>query len=224
MAGDDIMAVALANRCFLYRYLWRAFSFEADEVFLATAADDRTCKECELMLGDDSSGMKSQAEIAAIARTAPDCAQRFRGEYTKLFVGPGKLPAPPWESVYVCGEDLLFQQSTLAVRQAFRAAGYRASGYPHEADDHLAIELHFMATLAEDAKRACEKHDDERLRLALSRQLVFLSEHLNAWLPAFVQRLREQAPSSLGAFYPEFAALAAEVCKADSSALGELMA
>ena len=61
MAGDDIMAVALANRCFLYRYLWRAFSFEADEVFLATAADDRTCKECELMLGDDSSGMKSQA-------------------------------------------------------------------------------------------------------------------------------------------------------------------
>lgn len=224
MTNDDIMGIALANRCFLYRYLWKAFSTEADDVLLKTAADARTMEECKLMLGGEGAGLDAQAEIAAFVRETPDCAERLRSEYAKLFVGPGKLPAPPWESVYVCGEDLLFQQSTLAVRQAFRAAGYQASGYPHEADDHLATELHFMAALSEDAKRAYDEQNADRLTLLLSRQLVFLCEHLDVWLPAFVRRLHERADSSTSRFYPAFAVLAAEICKADIEAIGELMA
>ena len=37
-------------------------------------------------------------------------------DYTRMFVGPFELPAPPWESTYVRKDGLLFQGTTMNVR------------------------------------------------------------------------------------------------------------
>lgn len=221
---DDDLTAALANRCFLYRYLWRAFAIEPDREFLSVVADGRTHEECALMLGKDSEGCMTQVSLASLVAAPDDIDARLRDEYTMLFIGPAKLVAPPWESVYAGKGDLLFQESTLEVRESFRAAGYRASGYPREADDHLATELDFMATLSERALDAHRAQDEKGVRLALSRQLLFLSEHLNEWLPSFCDRLDGGIESSFSRFYLDFALLAKAVCEADEMAVGELMA
>ena len=157
MKHDDAIAAALANRSFVYTYLWRAFAAEPDEAFLSAVADDATLEECKLLAGEDSRAVQVQEALAAFVSNVPDAPDALKGEYTKLFEGPGKLPAPPWESVYVCGEDLLFQPSTLEVREAYRSAGYQATGYPHEADDHLATELDFMGALSKRTQAAYEE-------------------------------------------------------------------
>ena len=120
------------------------------------------------------------------------------------------------------GEDLLFQASTLEVRDAYHNAGYQATGYPHEADDHIATELGFIGALAKDSLEAYESGNTERLRLLLSQQALFLTQHLNAWLPQFVERLLGEENPHFGEFYPRFAVLAREVCSADVSALMEI--
>ena len=149
---------------------------------------------------------------------------KLQTEYTRLFVGPASLPAPPWESVYLCGENLIFQESTLAVRAAYRAAGYQAAGYPHEADDHLATELDFMASLAERASAAYEEGDEESVQVLLASQLRFLEEHLCVWTGPFATRLEERAGAETSAFYLGFARLCAAVCAADKALLASLLA
>ena len=130
MHYDDAAGTMLANRCFLYRYLWRAFAAEPDDALLDIVADAHTREECALLDGEDGEGARLQDALAEVA--AANGLGQLRSVYTKLFIGPAKLPAPPWESVYATGEPLLFQESTLAVREAYRRAGYAAAGYPHE--------------------------------------------------------------------------------------------
>ena len=71
-----------------------------------------------------------------------------RSLYTRLFVGPATPQAMPWESTYRSRSRALFRQETLEVRNAYRAQGFLPQAYPKVADDHLALELGFLAALA----------------------------------------------------------------------------
>lgn len=211
---DDSMELLLSNRRFLYTLLARAFASEPDGTLLAVVMDERTGEECALLDDEDGAGRRLWRVLADEA--AVDEGDRLRSEYTRLFLGPEKLPAPPWESVYANGEPLLFQESTLVVREAYRRSGYVSAGYPREADDHVAIELDFMATLA---AKTCEAADD---RDVLAAQLAFLEEHLLGWLDSFAARLG--SCDTVSRFYPSFARLAALTCRRDADVLRELLA
>ena len=221
MANDEAVALLLVNRSFLYAYLSRAFATEPDEAFLAVVSDAHTQEECSLLDDERGEGALLQRGIAALAAEDSGALEQLRGEYTKLLIGPGKLPAPPWESVFVSGEPLLFQKSTLAVREAYRAAGFQAAGYPHEADDHLAIELAFMEALASRMGEAYAEADGARVGELARIQLDFLQNHLLVWVESCADQLR--AYGKVSSFYPSFAALAALVCARDVDVLGELL-
>lgn len=212
---NDSLELMLSNRRFLYAFVCRAFAAEPDETLCSIAMDERTGDECALLDGEDGAGRQVWRMIADEAAADED--GRLRSEYTRLFLGPEKLPAPPWESVYVTGEPLLFQESTLAVRDAYRRSGFVSAGYPREADDHVAIELDLMATLA---SKTCDTVAGDRG--VLEAQLAFLEEHLLAWVDSFAERLG--ACGTVSGFYPSFARLAALVCRRDAEVLRELLA
>ena len=121
------------------------------------------------------------------------------------------------------------------MRAAYRAAGFKAAGYPHEADDHLATELSFMAALAEQTLAAAEGTDDsdgsgtdgtaasvERFAVLVDVQRRFLDEHLLVWIDEYAFRLTDAAgPRSV---YAAAASVAALVCRRDSDLLAELAA
>lgn len=236
LESQDTLIAALANRSFVYAYLWRAFAAAPDQEFFDLAVKDTTLIECLVLAGEESPVLSEQKAVAAFIREVPNALEIAQRDYVKLFIGPGKLPAPPWESVYATGKDVLFQESTIEVRKAYRSAGYQATGYPHEADDHLAIELGFMQRLSDDSQAACEQNDIERLRLLISQQILFLEEHLCVWLPQFCERLSSDAAlmSTNGpyisdkpqytAFYQDLSALTRDIVAADCAALCELAA
>ena len=137
MKHDDAIAAALANRSFVYTYLWRAFAAEPDKkAFLSAVADDATLEECKLLAGEDSRAVQVQEALAAFVRNVPDAPDALKGEYTKLFEGPGKLPRAALGVGLRVRRGLLFQPSTLEVREKRRteAPDNQATGYPHEAD------------------------------------------------------------------------------------------
>ena len=94
----------------------------------------------------------------------------IRSEYTRLFLGPDKLIAPPWESCYTSKERALFQESTLHVRSWYQQYSYVPAGYPTHPDDHISLMMHFLALTTERAK-VCF---DENLLCG------FLEKHKNA--------------------------------------------
>src|SRR3990172_1400940 len=71
--------------------------------------------------------------------------QELMAEYCRLFVGPGKLRCPPFESVYRDGGTVM-GSSTYGVLQCYQEGRFQPAG-PREPPDHMASELQFMSHL-----------------------------------------------------------------------------
>lgn len=137
--------------------------------------------------------------------------------FTRLFLGPGRPIAHPYESVYV--ESQLAGESTDRVSRCYAEAGLQVSDAHPELPDHISLELAFMAHLT-----LREVSEIERGEIWRRRQHDFLQRHLARWLPSFCQRLEQ---SDGPPFYREAARAAKSLVEQDlarlsSSAHGNL--
>lgn len=220
-AYNDSVLVALASRVPLYALLQRAFGVHPDERLLDVIADDRVQVCIDVLFGetdeaDVRAGFSAMKERIAEQRES-DLDALLRScerDYTHLFIGPEKLVAPPWESVYRTNERELFSKHTLAVRQAYKQQGFLPGGYPREADDHLAFELDFMRALAESSLERCQGGED--VGPLLQAQRAFIDEHLGRWAKRWA---RDVGAADLGALYPSLADLMVALVEADSDLL-----
>lgn len=117
------------------------------------------------------------------------------GEYRRLFIGPGPLPAPPWGSVYTDRDNVIFGAATLALRDWMRGHGVArldAGGTP---EDHIGLELGLMAWLAQNQPGDLRE---------------FLSFHLLTWSGHFLEGLRREARHPFYAGLGELAAATLE--------------
>jgi len=117
----------------------------------------------------------------------------LNADHLRLFAGLGKVLAPPWESVYFSDEQQLFQEQTLQVRGWYRKYGLQIEHLHNEPDDHLGMELGFLAHLAQFGLQALAQDDAEAVSLLLSDQAAFLSEHLLAWAPKWCELVEQHA-------------------------------
>lgn len=105
----------------------------------------------------------------------------LQADYMRLFVGTTQVLAAPWESVHFSRERLVFQQQTLAVRGWYRRFGLEVEKLNQEPDDHIGLQLSFLAHLASQAMSALEAGQEEQLDTLLTAQHDFLTEHLFKW-------------------------------------------
>ncbi|WPU20985.1 Tat proofreading chaperone DmsD [Cedecea neteri] len=74
-------------------------------------------------------------------------------EFQRLFIGPYALPAPPWSSVYLDKENVLFGDSLLELRQWMRAQGFAPQTEQNEPEDHFGLMLMLAAWLADQGQQ-----------------------------------------------------------------------
>lgn len=117
----------------------------------------------------------------------------LRVDYTRLFVGVGKVLAPPWESVYFGDDRLLFQEQTLQVRAWYRRLGLEPEKLYQEPDDHIGLELLFLAHLARLGLQALEENDQARFEECLLAQGGFAAEHPLKWVSAWAGSVQANA-------------------------------
>ena len=141
-------------------------------------------------------------------------------DYTHMFVGPGKVPAPPWESIYRDVEHLHFSEETLEVRDAYRKYNLLPKDFGHEPDDHIGLELDFMHKLCEMTQEKAESADETGLVEILKDQKAFLDEHLLRWVPDWTQDVVKSAGTD---FYKGMAQLLDAYLKLDREMLEELL-
>lgn len=238
--------IELSNRSFIYAFLSRAFASEPDEAFYDMLASTHTQAAFSLVeqrcswakeVGKALEAMQGASIVSTGGPQGPRqseilLAQRdsLAGDFTCLFLGPDKLPAPLWESVYVTGRNELFIEATLAVRRIYRENGFSTEQFPHMADDHIAIELAFMASLSQSALSAFwdisqpgpyeaevvalnaseTARKEARFEEITAIQKRFLDDHLNRWILSFAEKMVTQKKT--GRFYPSLAAFAAQFC------------
>ena len=128
------------------------------------------------------------ASLKPFAAAAPDRElERLQEEHLRLFTGPGLPQTPPWESVYRTEEKLLFSEFTLEVRELYRRFGLVSEHRYQEPDDHIGLELEFMAHLCGLGAEDLARGDPGSLATSLGAQRDFLDRHLLVWAPQFCQ-------------------------------------
>jgi len=121
----------------------------------------------------------------------------LRVEYNRLFVGPGKLPCPPYESVYrrdrVKDEiGTLMGPSVLDVKNRYAEAGLELSKSFKDYPDHVAVELEFMNFLCSKEAATVDIVGKEDLR---KKQKEFLEMHIRTWAGEFSDRVLKSTDS-----------------------------
>ena len=135
------------------------------------------------------------ALVLAITRPAP--ADEREADYRQLFVGPGTITAPPWESVHRDDEGLMFQEQTMNVRHAYGEFGLQAPALNKEPDDHIGLELAFVGELAVTALNAAEAGDVVGQSTLLDGMVSFCEQHLAAWGPRLSELIVAEARTDL---------------------------
>lgn len=110
-------------------------------------------------------------------------------EHTRLFIGPYRLSAPPYESVYMNAQRLVMQQPTIEVRKVYLQAGLEVKGIHSNPDDHISAELEFMEYLCDKTASALKRQDNREAITCIELQKKFLEEHLNKWIPTFSEEI-----------------------------------
>jgi len=95
---------------------------------------------------------QSLASIAQTFKTPAD--EPLTESWQRLFIGPYALPAPPWGSVWLDRESVLFGESTLALRQWMRENAIAFEMQQNEPEDHIATLLMLAAWLVENGRDA----------------------------------------------------------------------
>ncbi|WKZ37373.1 MAG: molecular chaperone TorD family protein [Anaerolineales bacterium] len=117
----------------------------------------------------------------------------LKADYTRLFVGIGKPVSPPWESVYFNEDRMIFQDQTLQVREWYRRFGLESEKLYKEPDDHIGLELSFLAHLAKQGLLALDEKDMPELERILQAQRQFLSEHPLKWISRWYELIKKHA-------------------------------
>ena len=137
-------------------------------------------------------------------------------DYAGTFLAAGetskKLPFP-YESVFTSSTGLVMQEAWAEVTKWYAEAGFAlTSRIPGLKEDHIAVELAYMAHLAEEAAKAGGIPD-------LSEQSRFLETHLNNWVGPFTAAIEANAKT---AFYQGIAALTRGFLAMDAELLADL--
>lgn len=216
---EDSSAILLANRAYLYRLLQNLFGNEPTSEAIEILTSEHTQTSLSLLSMDESfDTVRDFGE--QFLENKEEALEKSRSEYTRLFIGPAKLPTPPWESVYVTKERLIFQESTLKVRQCYLKYHFLPVHYRSEADDHIALELDFMYNLSHLAETAFQEDKSDEVVKILGDQKAFLEEHLLVWVPQFVSQLEAATNHPL---YEGIAFILEKFLRADLLVIDEIL-
>ena len=172
-------------------------------------------KLIEILSGVDKSRGGLHSDIAqSIPET--NALETLIIDYSKLFVGPYKLLAPPYGSVYLENAPRVMGDSTLDVTKRYQEGGLQV--HLKEAPDHVAIELEFMYFLIFKEVEAMRNSDSGIAASYLEKQKAFLGNHLGIWVSEFADNVEANAQTQ---FYKNLARLTKSFVEKDLNGLSD---
>lgn len=175
--ADVLEAVAFAGETLAPFFLQDPVKGDAGAAFAAMAALDVEAAAAEWPFVDEDEARRDLGMmVQGLAKGAED--DDVVWEYRRLFIGPAPKPAPPWGSVYMDRECVVFGTTTLDLRAWMREQGIERLVDDKTPEDHIGLMLVLMAWVARNQPEAL----DDYLRL-----------HLLTWSSHFLGQLAEAA-------------------------------
>jgi TorA maturation chaperone TorD len=172
----------LKGRAFLYAFLSAVFR---DHLTVGWIENILGSGELQLVLaGTDEKGCPEKNEIREILQAVvkdwtnmnSEKELNLQKEYARLFLLPEGVH--PYESIYLGKKKLMMDRPWEKVREFYRRLGLEKERSELHPEDHLAVELGFMASLAYMTVEA----KGGKIKDLLSIQEEFLQEHPGKWV------------------------------------------
>lgn len=125
-------------------------------------------------------------------------------DYSRLFVGPSRPLAPPYESVWVSPSENLAQEATTQLLALYEHCGFGVADNLADLPDHIAVELEFLYVLSFERNLAASSESAVRVSELTALERRFYSEHLGQWIWSFLDVMERSANTD---FYRELARL-----------------
>lgn len=176
----------MTNRENMYQFLGRIYKLEVDKTLLDQMSYMQFAKECSGSESELTEGYQlfedyfKQPKLDTLTELAVD--------YAAVFLGAGIADgtvAYPYESVYTSPERLIMQDARDKVLAIYREKGLDKNETLDIPEDHVGLELEFMAYLCHEAKDAMTLKDWSAVAMSLQMQKDFLEHHLLNWMSAF---------------------------------------
>lgn len=148
-------------------------------LFYYEPTDERAVSELDFFKQVDWAqqwGRIVEPRISALIRQG--LTQDLSEQYQALFIGPNELPAPPWGSVYLDPEAVIFGNSLLDLRDFLQQNQIAFSANQQEPEDHFGLMLMLSAYLAENKAELLSE---------------FLSRHFLIWSGRYLELLTAQS-------------------------------
>lgn len=217
----EVLVTFLQGREYLFSLFHRLLGAEPEKELFDAVSSESSLQTVLLFDSEDSNAAKELYKVLQSCHfTEPEYIQQIKDEYTRLFIGPDRLSAAPWESVYTTKERALFQESTLGARSWYRKYHYLPEKYPRVADDHISLMIHFLSLTSTKAAACLEGDDLNQCWNILADQKKFETEHLLNWIFLYAEDIQT---SKTRKFYPQLVKATADFIKYDNQIIDELM-
>lgn len=216
MTLDEALEI-LQSRAGIYGFLSAIYGVEVKKDVLSELRDQMSGESDE----EDSPGYALMRKFfQSLGEDLSEIETELAADYASLFLGMGRKPVPPYESVFTSEERLLMQRARDEVLAMYREEGLGRSDTFKEPEDHIAIEFEFMGYLCQKALEALDKGESELAKASLEKQKEFLDKHLLVWVPQFCKDVQKSARTD---FYKAIAKITDEHLSFESEVVAELM-
>lgn len=212
------IAHLMDSRANVYKILSRSFREEMDAEFASEFAKRFVFESDDAQLAQKADAMKT-----SLQGIDDDAIEMLAVDFDRVFFGMGPLTARhafPYESVYTSEKGIMMQEAYSQVVRAYREQKLAKDEAFTEPEDHITVELAFMATLAERSAAFLREGHEEAAEQTVIQQLAFAKEHLLNWVDIFCADL---AAAADGSFYEHLAAFTAAFVKEDAAVLEDIL-
>ena len=138
-------------------------------------------KEKLLNLSEFLAMTEPESELVGVSLQMAESVEAVEIEYNRLCVGPYRLVAPPYESVYLGASRELFTKVTAEVEEHYQSIGLMANRNSGEPADFIGNELEYLFVLH------CKYLEEGSDKTDLDNKIDgFISAHLSQWYEAFL--------------------------------------
>lgn len=194
--NTEALKTELVGEALLFGLLGRMLYGELDKAWLESLITDEVFSESPFGTNqiEIRKGLELLSRWSAENRDgiSEDEFKSLQFDQLRLLIGLDRVLAPVWESVYFNESRLVFQQQTHEVREWYARFGLQIERFNREPDDHIGLELSFIAHLATRALNVVDE-DPQCFDEFVEAQRQFLSEHLLGWGPAWAKLVKQHA-------------------------------
>jgi putative dimethyl sulfoxide reductase chaperone len=201
----------------MYLLLSRVYGEEPDRMLLEDLADAAaSSKEDDRRTTSGGGDLNACLKSLSFDQKGLD---HLGAEFAELFLGAGKQPVHPYESVHMEEAGILMGVATIDVRNAYRRQGFMTTPCHKEPDDHVAIEFEFMAVMCHKMNQHLMNDHIPEAVVNRSDQADFFNRHIVGWVPDFcLSVVRNSKPLS---FYASMAKITISFITSEKCMIGK---